>query len=75
MENQKTTEHTILCDCGHPLSSHASGLGKCYTSTRRKERRKNYLGKYVIVKCCYVCACGKFTSPELNELENKEKKK
>jgi len=56
----KANENTILCDCGHPLGSHAIGAGRCYAGTRRTERRKNHLGKYVRVKCSYVCYCPKF---------------
>ena len=60
MEERKTTEKTILCECGHSLSSHATGAGECYQNTRRTEKRKNHLGKYVKVKCSYVCYCRKF---------------
>jgi hypothetical protein len=60
MEKQKTTEHTILCECGHPLSSHSLWSKRCNTSTRKTERRKNHLGKYISVKCCYVCYCEEF---------------
>jgi hypothetical protein len=64
-----TIEHRILCECGHPLSSHSLGDIQCNASTRKKERRKNHLGKYVIVKCCYVCYCRKFK--QLNKEEGK----
>lgn len=78
-KEQKTSEHTILCECGHPLISHAIGALQCYASTRRTERRKNQLGKYVKVKCCYTCYCKKFklnssTPPTLkHEIKNIQK--
>lgn len=56
----KTNERTILCKCGHPLSYHASGAERCYRFIRRTERRKNYLGKEIKVKCVYECTCRKF---------------
>jgi len=60
MEERKTTTKTILCECGHPLSSHSIGAGECYTSTHKTEKRKNHLGKEVKVKCAYICYCKKF---------------
>jgi hypothetical protein len=58
--SDKCNEHTILCDCGHPLGDHQSGGLRCYHGLKRTERRKNHLGKYVKVKCAYICYCPKF---------------
>ncbi len=67
MEERRTTERTILCKCGHPLSDHAMGAGQCYRFRRRIEKRKTHLGKEVKVKCVYECTCKKFEFDESTE--------
>lgn len=57
-------EKKILCECGHPLIWHSFGEYQCNASTRRTERKKNELGKYIKVKCCYVCYCKEFKKRE-----------
>lgn len=55
--------NNILCNCGHPLSYHATGAGQCYKNLRRTEKRKDHTGKEVKVKCYYNCSCNKFQEP------------
>ena len=69
----KTNDKTILCECGHPLIWH-SFAHQCNASMRRTERKKDTTGKYVKVKCCYVCYCKEFKLKEINKIDQEEEK-